>query len=497
MLPVLTPSSLGLEGYDAGFRDVQLEVLNYMEQGQEAFLAIESPTGTGKSLIAVAHQKQTGARVRILTRTISLMQQYMRDFSSHAVTMKGRGNFPCVWDEANSDTAANAPCTDGINCPVRSICPYYIQRGIAEAHPLVVTSYAYYFAETMFASGDVSECDVLICDEAHRLRDILDDLFQVQVRREEWERLDSMPVEDTLPLWGESAARALQMLELDKSVGDKKWRQKMRRKARSVLWYAKSAEPHIIYSMGGTVFFSPLWPKLTHVPIRAEQVVFLSGTLYGGKHFADMLGIPEEQYSFISLPSPFNVDRRPVYIEPVVAMNARTSEADYMRMAEHIKGVWARHPGQKGMIHVNSNAQAAAIYSALGREHVILHCGEQGEDRQRLFEQFRSAPRGTYLLSPSAGEGEDFPNEQCRVNIIAKVPYPYLGDPLVSARMNDGPFGKKDYAAQTVMQISQMIGRAMRSEADWGATYVLDSNVRNLLKFNRPLWPDYILAALR
>jgi Rad3-related DNA helicase len=84
--------------------------------------------------------------------------------------------------------------------------------------------------------------------------------------------------------------------------------------------------------------------------------------------------------------------------------------------------------------------------------------------------------------------GVDLPDEQCRVVIIAKVPYPYLGDRQVNARLHSKG-GQVWYNVQTVRSIVQMTGRGVRHEDDWCVSYIIDSQFNNLWSRGRGLFP--------
>jgi Rad3-related DNA helicase len=94
------------------------------------------------------------------------------------------------------------------------------------------------------------------------------------------------------------------------------------------------------------------------------------------------------------------------------------------------------------------------------------------------------------LLAPSFERGIDLPEEDCQVIIIAKVPYPYLGDKQISARMRTRG-GQTWYAVQTIRSIAQMTGRGMRSAGDWCDTYVLDAQFRRIYKDHKRLFPKW------
>jgi Rad3-related DNA helicase len=60
-----------------------------------------------------------------------------------------------------------------------------------------------------------------------------------------------------------------------------------------------------------------------------------------------------------------------------------------------------------------------------------------------------------------------------RFQIIAKVPFPNLGDKYISVKKDLLP---KWYAYQTAKTIVQSYGRSVRNENDYAVTYILDSD---------------------
>ena len=61
------------------------------------------------------------------------------------------------------------------------------------------------------------------------------------------------------------------------------------------------------------------------------------------------------------------------------------------------------------------------------------------ENRTKIFDAFRTAAPPALLMSPSAHVGEDFRGDQARYQIIARLPYPPMGDPWVKAKMAADP----------------------------------------------------------
>lgn len=90
-------------------------------------------------------------------------------------------------------------------------------------------------------------------------------------------------------------------------------------------------------------------------------------------------------------------------------------------------------------------------------------------------------------------EGYDFKDDQARWQIIAKIPYPYLGDRQVEAKKNMDPAW---YDLQTIMSIVQASGRVCRSKEDHGVTYVLDSDFKSLWDKRKEMFPPWFRKAV-
>ena len=70
--------------------------------------------------------------------------------------------------------------------------------------------------------------------------------------------------------------------------------------------------------------------------------------------------------------------------------------------------------------------------------------------------------------------------------ILCKVPYPYLGDPIVKKRMNKR---KTWYPLQTAKTIVQSVGRSIRNEEDHAVTYILDAGWDYFYSKNKNIFP--------
>ena len=92
---------------------------------------------------------------------------------------------------------------------------------------------------------------------------------------------------------------------------------------------------------------------------------------------------------------------------------------------------------------------------------------------------------------------ESFDDDACRIQLIAKVRYPDLSDPLVKMRASDGGLGSKFYFNSTAAYTAQTVGRGMRHEGDYCETIILDGSFGSLYDKNRSAFPLWFHKQLR
>lgn len=99
------------------------------------------------------------------------------------------------------------------------------------------------------------------------------------------------------------------------------------------------------------------------------------------------------------------------------------------------------------------------------------------------------------LLSPAVGTGYDFPMDEARFQIIAKVPFIDSRPAVIQAR-HKADRGYLDYVA--MVELIQMAGRGVRSEKDNCRTFIVDDNWDEwFYPRNRKIVPKWFRMAVK
>jgi ATP-dependent DNA helicase DinG len=127
----------------------------------------------------------------------------------------------------------------------------------------------------------------------------------------------------------------------------------------------------------------------------------------------------------------------------------------------------------------------------LNDPRILTHTSE---DRDAVLKRHQDSKEPTVLCTPSMMEGVDLAGDLARFAIIAKIPYPSLGDKSLKKRITRDPWY---YDYLTVRSFVQALGRSVRSETDSCTTYVLDECFSAFRGKNKNTIPQYILEAVQ
>ncbi len=499
----------------------QEEALSQIEASTAKVMFLEGPPGTGKSLIAMSIAYQH-TRSLYLATTKTLQSQLAHDYPDYPIMM-GRSNYPCVATEKLRDAFPEISCDD---CPIpyaakaqdkqdsikscKGRCLYEGAKWMALKAQISILNTAYWLTEVNNV-GRFAEADLVVIDECDVLESQLMGFVEIVITQRMIERLKlSKPRYKTkLDSWKEWATMSLPQIQAEavrvgviiKSNFEPKilrLYKNIRNLCAKLEFLIKSVDESWVYEDKSKseddfrISFKPIWVSqfgYSHVWNHAKRFLCMSGTILNAARMAETLGLKPEDWTFISIPSQFPVERRPIYYQPVANFTHRTAHTIIGEMAEKVKEIIDTHPDTKGLIHTVSYNYAQYLTTHIKSDRFVYHNG--AADRQGALDRFKVSPNPMVLISPSMDRGVDLPHDACRWVVLLKVPYPSLGDKQVSARLYSSHKGQLWYAWVTACNIVQMSGRAMRATTDFCEVFILDQQFEKFYSKWGSLFPEW------
>jgi len=506
---MITPASLGLPPKFKEFRSEQLRMTARAATFTNKCLMIDAPTGIGKTLIGAAVQKWMGKKVLYVVTTKQLQEQIIKDYP-YAAVLKGRGTYPCLKYEGMTPPVMADMCTNSQDnsCRYFASCPYQRAKRRAESADLAVLNTAYYLTECNFI-GSFSGREYVILDEFDMVEDQLMSFIELKITQRMLDRLGLDPPQyktkfESWVEWGRQALGKVRrelasygsISEDDLDLKDLRHKRYLENFVSKMIFFIEEVDKDWVWYPGQTEWsFKPIWvSKYAQDKLwkHADHFLGMSATILDARQIARNLGLLSDQYEYEQLDSPFPKEHRPIYYTPVANCRYAEIEQAQPKIMKEIDRILDMYPNERGIIHTVS--YKLTQYITKNTRHGDRMITHSSMNRAIIIEQFKKANRPLVLVSPSAERGLDLPQEQCRFIIIAKVPYPNLGDEQIKRRT----YAKGDrwYAHKTVSSIIQASGRGVRSEDDHCDTYILDSQFNRLLTDHRSFFPKWYLAAI-
>jgi len=179
-------------------------------------------------------------------------------------------------------------------------------------------------------------------------------------------------------------------------------------------------------------------------------------------------------------------------------MSYKNKEQAWPDMLRGVAAVLDRHPSDRILVHTVSYELARYLKLGLkegqwfGRRPIITY--DSSKEKDDALRRYSATPNAV-LLAASMDRGIDLPDDLCRVQVVAKIPFPNIKDKRINARMYSKN-GRIWYRMQTIRTLIQMTGRGVRSETDHAVTYILDAAFTDNLWKSRHLFPDWWVEAL-
>lgn len=518
------PSDYGLNHDE--WRPGQQELIDWgysqMDADSASVGIAAAPTGTGKTTLPKALSAKY--RTVALVRTKSLQSDnYERGYGFQP--LYGRSNYDCIHEDA-ADYAKSDDCIFAeqgmINCqhgkaamqkiwpdkeyddlPVGHFsekfdgCPYVLAREKAKIAKRAVLNYAYWF----HTYEKWPSPQAIVCDEGHQLSDLTLEWAGCTIsedNRLKWELkpfpmirggADGMltklaPATERATGWLEQSLVKLHEIHTRLSIAaknDEKARKQSRqvellgKKLNATLealrstpedWYIKSG-PGVQNNRPAFVA-RPLTAKnhfKRYFMTQPWKLFIMSATIGNPQVFADELGLAD--YSHYEVPSLYAATQRPVVALDVPSMGQACGDKGRNKQADEIANAIKDCPSNwSGIIHVTAMNDASQIAERLARrglqDRVWVSPRGLGTDGMvnAWQERMRKVP-GSLNISWAFWEGYD--GKQEKISIVAKIPFPYLGDEYEVARRNHNT---RFYLQRAAWQAEQGCGRSRRGRIE-------------------------------
>lgn len=472
---------------------------------------LDAPTGSGKTLIAETVRLMGAWNGLYVSSSKQLQDQFAHDYP-YAKVIKGRRNYPTFnepeqwgeqWDAVSCDdcewTRRRPECS---HCPTKQQCPYELAKDSAIRGELAVTNYSYALAE-LGSAGRFRDRGLMVLDEADTLEAALMGFVEAHVGAKRMDRYGwvapKVTVESDWTRWiTETVAdigRRLRGIDAYKNVAANREHKSLTRLKESLeLVGAQVGESRWVFTGRDT---EAAWKPVRvnwageYVYPHARKKLLMSATVISASSLVTSTGW-NGAYGVVSLGSTFPVKNRLVIARGVADMARKLEGRDFDQLANAIQRI-VGETTERVLVHTVSYQLVRELHARLRGPRFIYQTS--AFEKEQALRDYRRTP-GAVLVSPSYARGVDLPGDLCRVQIIAKIPFPNLGDRQVSARAYSGEEGKTWYTVETVRTIVQMCGRAVRSDTDWAKTYILDSQFERLWGKARGLIPKWWRDAL-
>lgn len=491
---MLGPDFLSIgDGSKRPLRPVQIEALTWLRENWHTsdVFVMRLDVASGKSLLAEAISRSTNAH--ILTPSNILIDQYASTYTQKNI-VKGKSHYTCKQTKELS-------CSDWQSLAETSACagcPYTEAKITAHESGSFFNPMSYWcFTDTELFKAP----KVLVVDEAHGLANQMLQVCGVALKSTQYPFKDEYKDELRLGNWLKTQidklAAVRNMCKKDERSRRMQLTQEINQLSTTLFHLKDNSENYAIWteSVGtGRKAYKVLHIKPVTLPdkvsrqlLSCRKLILMSGTIFD-TDVKDLIG--SKPYLYKDFDAPIPAAQRPIYYRPVpFKLNWQT---DPVLIANAIEDELKKHFKDgvlpNTIIHVAYSLSKKLKY--LFRRPIIIN---SSEDKEAKLKQF--IENGGVFLAGGCAEGLDLKDELCRLNIIPKLLYPDLNDPLVAKRkaLEDGD---EWYAMQVLKTLIQQIGRSTRHPKDFSTAVILDPNFSRMYSKYQAKLPKSFKSAI-
>jgi len=514
-------------------------------------IILESPVGTGKSVLAVTLSNLLG-RSYYLTIQRILQDQIINDFRSQGmVELKGRSNYECWFLNRMAQVSRNetAKFLDEAEQTGRKLNldredddedeeyeevekrKYYANKGrcvrkgksflkgcidknkCAYKNQIDAATFArhsvFNFSSFLYqrrAGRFGEERDLLVIDEAHQIEPQIMDYVDVTI--------DGSDIGQALPEYETALeyrdyfeqvgltkiiAGHMMQAESDEDIDEmEKWT-RIQGKYNTFKLYVEHVDC-VAELKKNVVTIKPLYATY-HAPRlllpAGRRRLFMSATILNPRIFGDSIGLDPEKTAYITVPHTFPVANRPIHLDYAGSMKFSNRKKTMPAMIKKIDKIMTKHKGERGIIHCQSFGIMDAILSGLSSKNKRRIIDQREYRRREEVLATQSISTDSVIMAPAMHEGLDLKGDLSRFQILMKVPYPDASNnKQLKVRMNES---WQYYLWLTALKFVQSYGRSIRAQDDWAETYILDSDFDRFygMADRFSLLPDWFVEAIQ
>lgn len=466
-------------------RPVQRQVLEWLaDSWRHSHFGISLPVGAGKSAIAKAISTVTGAHV--ITPSNLLIDQYTSTYPKNNF-LKGKAHYQCSSGYSCQDwtnTLEQKACSD---------CPYVACKQTALTQPTFFNPMSLFY---LTQAEGWEDPNVIVVDEAHTLPSMILLLCGARLRHSMFKFPETATNTVFLSRWLQEQIKKLSALAFYYKGQPTKFAEITRELEQikmTLRGLDESPENYAIWIENGRyrgrpdrfLNIKPIRPPkfVVNRLLRAKKLVLMSGTLFPSD-LQDLVG--DSYVHYLDTPSPIPKENRPIYFKP--APFRMNWEADPKAIVGEIEKVLDLNPNVNTIVHT-TYSMSKKLAPHFTRPIII----NDSTDKIEKLEYFKQ--HGGIFLASGCAEGIDLKGDLCRLNIIPKMPFPDLKDPIVSKRkaLQDGD---EWYALETLKILIQACGRSTRDPEDFSKVYVLDPNFARLCRQHKEKLPQSFVESI-
>lgn len=478
-------------------------ILEAARDGQK-IVELNSPTGTGKSLIltvlcrALIEENQGNAIYTTPQRV--LVGQLAKDTRLGIVSLLGRANYACR--KAKSGLAGDCPVPAKLRRKTCPRCPYLLQKDLFLASKLGATT-----LDKVLVDRSIPKPSILIVDECQGLEEKLLNQSEIEIpaavdindlvesskkwiTRIETEILKTETKMESAFLRNMNPELRGFIAEVDTTKMAKELVRfnRILTKAQGVLRVAESDPDSFIITKDRTFRMMSGRQQFQDMIMNVNLVVLASGT--------PCTRLLANEYQTVLAPHPVDVERRRIYFDPIGKMNVASRDATMEIMGPKIAELHKKH-NRSTIVHCHSYPIADKLGNIIYDEGVRCQWVDK-KDREGSIKAWMDA-ENTVLMAVACEEGLDLAGEKYPLNIIAKVPFGFRGDEWMLTREKMDrhlPNYQHFEDVRVATAIQQAAGRTTRGMEDFSETYIMDSSFEAFYRRNYNLFQDWFRSAL-